>query len=139
MEIGRGSEYQRSLGAHMIGKVDRAGRLVPPELTYANVPNHEFWQDKLDRCSRRLSHLMGADAYNAWVDSPEIPDYASFQTHANIYAEKIFEIETCSHEWVTSRTGGDHFNGGSYDNDDTEETYCRHCGALIESVTAVRQ
>lgn len=136
--IGRGEEHHRSYSAHMVGKIDRAGRLTPDELVYANQPNHLFWREKKDACRSRLIELIGPDAHDCWLANPSIPDLASYKTHAEIYAEKIQEIETCGHEWVTSTFGGRYMTGGDYDEDIEEETWCRHCGALLK-IAQVRE
>jgi len=119
----------RGMTPHMIGKVDRVGRFIPEEIKYANWPNHPFWVARRDTLQYKLVTLMGADAYNDWVDSPEVPDRATYKRHCEIWAAKLAQVRSCKHEWAIEQMGGIQLSAGEVDDDIETRVICRICGA----------
>ena len=110
-------EHHRSLSAHMIGKNDKAGRLIPDAIKFADIPYHPYWYGESWEAEHTLVRLLGMEAFNSWMDvSPESPDiYANWKECAEAYQAKVAQIKYCKHEW---EAGGE------------EESRCKNCGAL---------
>ena len=87
-----------NLSHQLLGKVDRAGRLISEDTKFAIfqakfrvAPDHEFWMDWADADKVTLKGLLSEEEYSTWRDS--LPFEDSEMAHYDVCHAKLKEVQ----------------------------------------------
>lgn len=83
--------YSKSMHRHMIGKIDRAGRLESPEQRAARNPNDSYWYVELQVAYQELTELVGEEEFYKWA--VPLPRTDTLKQRLERVLEKIEEVE----------------------------------------------
>lgn len=106
--MGRRQEMgYRNLSHYMIGKTDRAGRLIDDSTKRALAearkieqlkayPNHSGWTALINDLDHQLISLMGEDAFHSWADAIEYSQLTKMDEYY-LSRDKLREIKSVIH------------------------------------------
>ena len=84
-----------SMMRHMVGKKDKAGRLLNTEQRMLTAPNAEYWNERADEETATIAKMIGKEKYNEFIQA--LPTQADEWTNqawamALMKARKFVEV-----------------------------------------------
>ena len=88
----------RGMTPYMVGKVDRAGRLLTDEQKYMTNPNADWWTYQTNLVDHQIEKILGTETFDDWVYTLDFDNIPNYMEEYFISKRKLQELRANVHD-----------------------------------------